>query len=192
MINEEKRNLRRALLEKRSSLSFETRKEKDESLSSLLASTDEFLSCDTLLAYCPTRNEIDVLPLIEKAFSMGKRVAFPKCKKDGYMDFYYVNTLSDLEDGAYSIKEPNENCELFLGREKALCILPALAFDKSGYRLGYGGGYYDRFLCRFELTCVGLVYDEFFLDKLPYDEHDKKASILITEGGVIFLENERI
>jgi 5-formyltetrahydrofolate cyclo-ligase len=98
----------------------------------------------------------------------------------------------DLEDGAYGIKEPKGNCELFSGREKSLCILPALAFDRAGYRLGYGGGYYDRFLFRFNLTTVGLVYEEFLFDELPKDEHDKKASILIKEGGVIFLENERI
>lgn len=192
MINEEKRNLRRALLEKRSSLSFEMRRKKDSALCERFLASEEFLSCDSLLAYYPIRNEIDVLPIVEKAFSMGKRVAFPKCQKDGAMDFYYVNSIMDLEDGAYGIKEPKESCELFSGREKSLCILPALAFDRAGYRLGYGGGYYDRFLFRFNLTTVGLVYEEFLFDELPKDEHDKKASMLIKEGGVIFLGNERI
>ena len=192
MINEEKRDLRRALLEKRGSLSFEVRREKDERLCQTLMQTDAFSHSDTLLAYFPIRNEIDVLPLVEKAFAMGKRVAFPKCERDGKMDFYYVNSISDLEDGAYGIKEPKETCELFSGSGKALCILPALSFDKNGYRLGYGGGYYDRFLSRFDLTSVGLVYEEFFFDELPRNEHDKKASILIKEGGVILSENEQI
>jgi 5-formyltetrahydrofolate cyclo-ligase len=190
MINEEKKSLRRALLDKRSSLSFETRRKKDTLLSALLAKSEAFLSCDTLLAYSPIKDEIDVSPLVEKAISMGKRVAFPKCNVGGKMDFYYVNSLSELSIGAYNIKEPKENCELFIGRERTICILPALAFDKKGYRLGYGGGYYDRFLERFALTRIGLVYDEFLFDNLPKNEHDKKADILITEGGVILLENE--
>ena len=190
MINEEKKDLRRALLNKRSSLSFETRRKKDMLLCNTLAESEAFLSCDTLLAYSPIKDEIDVLPLVEKAFSMGKRVAFPKCEKGGDMNFYYVNSLSELSLGAYNIKEPQENSELFYGRENTLCILPALAFDKSGYRLGYGGGYYDRFLARFNLTGVGLVYDEFLFDNLPKNEYDKKSDILITEGGVILLENE--
>ena len=190
MITEEKRKLRKLFINKRQSLSREEKTEKDRKISEIIIKSDFFDACDSLLAYYPVRNETDILPVIEVALKLNKKVAFPLTYKNGIMDFRYVFSLEDLVTGRYGIPEPSQNSELFLGSKSALCIVPALSYDFYGYRLGYGGGYYERFLSCFNGHAVGAMYSDFISKKLPHDENDIKISTLITEGGVINCRNE--
>lgn len=190
MINKEKNALRKTFISKRKSLTFEERKSRDEKISQLIIKSDFFNSCDTLLAYYPIKYEINILPVIEAAFEMNKKVALPRTYQGGIMDFRYISSIENLAIGAYGIPEPSENNELFNGRTFSLCITPALSYDFCGYRLGYGGGYFDRFLASFKGQAVGAVYSDFIFERLPHDKNDIPVSALITEGGVINCKNE--
>ena len=90
-------------------------------------------------------------------------------------------TLDELERGAYSIPEPRADAEVFSHRRHALCIVPALAFDRRGFRLGYGGGYYDKFLKEFDGVSLGVTYDALIADKLPTGVYDVPVDVIITE-----------
>jgi 5-formyltetrahydrofolate cyclo-ligase len=118
---------------------------------------------------------------------MEKRVALPRCEGDGKMNFYYINSVNDLKKGAYGIQEPNEKCALFEGRDSALCIVPALSYDKHGHRLGYGGGYYDRFLSKFSGKTVGICYEENICDSLMHGKYDRPVTLIVTEKRIVDL-----
>ena len=190
MINEEKKVLRNIFIKKRHSLSYEERKARDEKISETIIKSGLLDSCDTLLAYYPVRNEINILPVIEIALKSNIEVALPRTYENGIMYFRYISSVKDLTIGKYGIPEPSNNSKLFTCREHSLCIVPALSYDFYGYRLGYGGGYYDRFLADFNGQVIGAIYSDFISEKLPYNENDVKIPILITEGGVINCRNE--
>lgn len=186
-----KKELRTFFLKKRATLCESSKKEYDEIICRRIISTDEFKRAKSVLAYYPIRKEIDILPVIYEALNNGKSVAFPKCCKNGIMEFKYVNTVDDLFKGAYNIPEPSESCVSFRNGSHALCIVPALSYDFLGYRLGYGGGYYDRFLSDFKGIAMGVAYSDFIVSALPHNSYDKKISKIITEGGAIDIKDER-
>ena len=97
------------------------------------------------------------------------------------MEFYSISSFDDLESGAYGIYEPKKECLKITADENTVCIVPGLAFDKSGFRIGFGKGYYDRFLSEFKGESVGLCYDECFSDILIKDKFDMCVSAVITE-----------
>lgn len=163
--------------------------ENKEYLSSLIAdtflSTDLYKKAEVLLLYCSVGSEVSTDKIFSKALNDNKRVAFPLClDNNGVMDFYYVNDISDLEEGMYGIKAPKSACEKYTKRENTLCIVPGLSFDKRGYRLGYGKGYYDRFLEKFNGISIGLCFDAMLEDALPTDKFDKKADYLVTDKKI--------
>ena len=128
------------------------------------------------------RREIDVMPIFFAAIADGKRVAFPRCEADRSMTFYYVKTESELESGAYGIREPRRELETVAkdAFNESICIVPGLVFDREGYRVGYGGGYYDRFLAKYTGTTVAPVRDGFLYDgKLPKDKFDVNVQWII-------------
>ncbi len=129
------------------------------------------------------------MQLINHCLRLGKKLACPRCNDmDGHMSFYYVNSSSCLQTGSYSILEPTGDClpveEDVLTDGKTVCIVPGLSFDSFGMRLGYGKGYYDRFLRSFGGRSIGLCYESFLSDRLPTAEHDIGVDIIITERGV--------
>ena len=190
MINEEKKALRNIFIKKRQNLSFEERNAKDEKISEIIIKSYFFNSCDTLLAYYPVRNEINIIPVIEAALKSNIKVALPLTYGNGIMKFGYIHSINGLDTGKYGIPEPCKNSELFIGSRSPLCIVPALSYDSYGFRLGYGGGYYDRFLSDFKGQTIGAVYSDFLSNMLPHDRNDIPISTLITEGGVINCKNE--
>lgn len=147
------------------------------------ASLDEFKGADTVLLYFAKGSEVDLSSLAEKAFGMGKCVAYPRCCGEGMMTFHKISSLSELVKGSFGIMEPPLDAPLC--REgRAICFVPALAFDLEGFRLGWGGGYYDRYLVGFKGTKIGVTYDVCVADKLPRGEHDIKTDYIITESKV--------
>ena len=105
------------------------------------------------------------------------------------MSFHLVNDLNELQNGKFSLKEPDINLPKWEYNDDfksdAICIIPALAFDEAGYRLGYGKGYYDRFLSGKNITRIGVVYSEFIIDKLPLGRYDLPVDFIVTEKGII-------
>ena len=179
MIMEDKSLLRRKFREIRGNIG--DRSGHSDNICQLLLESDFYKDADIVLTYWATDSEADTRMIIDKALSDNKLVALPRCSdKNGNMRFYYINSADDVTEGMYGITEPSGNSEAVDFTDKSLCIVPGLSFDSEGYRLGYGKGYYDRFLSSFVGVTAGLCYDECFTDRLPRNKFDKKTDYIIT------------
>lgn len=144
---------------------------------------------DLILFYSALADEVSLLSAVDYAFKMNKKIAFPFCTdKNGNMSFYYVSLFDDLRSGSFGILEPDtEKCEKVDDFSNAVCFVPAIAFDKKGYRLGYGKGYYDRFLSEHNVFKIGVCFSELIVDNLPINEYDIAVDALITEKGFTYI-----
>lgn len=151
-----------------------------------LTKCQEFQTADTVLLYYPIKSEISPLPLFEICLKMGKNVAFPVCQNENStLIFRKITTLGELSESTFGILEPGSNCENVKYTQNTLCVVPALAVARDGHRLGYGKGFYDRFLADFRGTSIGFSYSSLVLDTIPHDKHDIKLDIIITESEVL-------
>ncbi len=128
----------------------------------------------------PTRDILNYL--LEK----GVRLLVPRCGDKGEMSSVEIKNLDELIVGKYGLWEPSPNALSVAPNEIDLCVVPATAFDTEGYRIGRGGGYYDRFIPLLSQSCVtvGLIYSDFLLPHIPRDEHDRRVGQIITEHGL--------
>lgn len=155
-------------------------------LCSVIAMLKDYADADILLLYFPTRSEPDLTPLAHLAWRDGKQVAFPISRTDSLtLDFRIVKSLDELSAGAYGIREPDESAPRANVTERTLCILPALAVDIDGYRLGYGKGYYDRFLAQFAGKSALAIHSSLVCERLPRLTTDIPTQTIITETGAI-------
>lgn len=182
-VRQRKAELRSVYKRLRSQCPVEVKKELDRRLSQQFLSLDEYKSCKTLFAFVSTPIEVDTSVIISTALKDGKRVAVPKCRdKSGLMDFFYITSTDCLKKGAFSIMEPDEAlCERVTDLSDGLCLVPGLCFDRQGYRIGFGKGYYDRFLEEFGGTTVGICYSRCIEKELPRGIFDRNTDILVTE-----------
>ena len=149
----------------------------------------EYKDADVILLYFPTRSEPDISALADIARRDGKKIAFPiSVTKDCTLDFRFISSPDELEIGAYGIREPRADAERATLSERTLCIVPALAVDADGYRLGYGKGYYDRFLSTFEGNAVVAIHSSLVCERLPRNDTDIPIKTIITETGAIRLK----
>lgn len=145
---------------------------------------------DALLLYAPLKYEIDIMPIAEDALKRGKTVAFPLCDPENHtMVYHIVSSLDQLKSGSYGIREPDASLPVYDPEERrdenAVCFVPALAFDRKGYRIGYGKGFYDRYLCCFGGAKMGVEYSSCVVDTLPRGRFDTAVDFLVTEKGVV-------
>ena len=186
-IREQKNKLREKYKCIRREMPSDIKRERDEKILSRLLSMSAYKSCDTVLTYVSTAIEVDTIGLINQALQDGKKVAVPKCI-DGTrnMKFYIINSLDDLEPGYFSVMEPvPKRCTVLKKPGSAFCVVPALAYDRAGYRLGYGKGYYDRFLsANKNLIKVGTVYCCCTETKLLHGKFDIPVDVVVTEKYV--------
>lgn len=182
-VRQRKAELRSVYKRLRSQCPAEVKKELDRRLTQQFLSLDEYKSCKTLFAFVSTPIEVDTSVIISTALKDGKRVAVPKCRdKSGLMDFFYITSTDCLKKGAFSIMEPDEAlCERVTDLSDGLCLVPGLCFDRQGYRIGFGKGYYDRFLEEFGGTTVGICYSRCIEKELPRGIFDRNTDILVTE-----------
>ena len=166
----------------RTSLDDNARKSKSLAICKKISELPFFSECDALFLYSPIKSEANPMPLFELAQKHNIRVAFPISIKDSCtLDFRFVDSLDELCLGAYNIQEPSNDCQTAIYTERSICIVPALAFDKSGNRLGYGKGFYDRFLKDFTGTSIGITFSELKCDTLPAEITDIPVDIIITD-----------
>ncbi len=182
-IREYKASLRKKVRAKRESLPAEIKEELDKGILGNITRLRQYKLNETILTYVSTRIEVDTIALIRRALRDNKRVAVPRCVENSReMEFYYINSLDELEPRTFGVLEPvKEKCELLTDYTKGLCIVPGLAFDFQGYRLGYGKGFYDRFLGRFSGDTAGICYSSCVVWKLHHSYYDKNAKLLVTE-----------
>ena len=170
------KNIRLSMIEKSA---------KDECITHNFLASELYKNTDILLAYVSSDIEVDTKAIINDALLKGKTVAVPLCNSsDCTMEFYIIERLDELHKGAYGIYEPDRNCKRVSFDEGSVCVVPGLSYDKDGYRLGFGKGYYDRFLSAFSGISVGLCYNECVCEKTVRDKFDKSVSVLITETEI--------
>lgn len=163
----------------RQSLSEEEAIMKSIKISEKLLKMEEYKRADCIYCYIDFRNEVKTKTIIRRALNDGKRVAVPKVE-NGEMEFYYIDGYDKLKIGAYGILEP-EGCPL-AHETDSLLIMPGVAFDKENHRIGYGGGYYDRYLQRPNSHFkVALAYQFQVFSKVPYEDFDIQPDLVITE-----------
>ncbi len=179
----EKEKLRLQCRELRRSFTKKEKAQYDREILKKVTSLYQYKQAPVLLTYVSKELEIDTLELIRRALAEGKQVAVPKCiDNTRWMEFYYITGEQDLEKSTFGVSEPIvDRCEKAETPSDAVCIVPGMAFDADGYRLGYGKGYYDRFLSDFDGTTVGLCYSGCFRWKLPRGRFDKAVDLVVTE-----------
>lgn len=178
-----KSQLRERISGMREGLSFDYRNKTDIEIISRFLCSEEYSAANVIFTYVSVGNEPDTRGLIRAAFANGKPVAVPKCTEGNNMEFYIISSEDDLVKGKYGLLEPDTaKCKKASESEKTLCVVPGLAFDADGFRIGKGGGYYDRFLKNFKGKSVGFCYNTFFKLELPKDSHDVPVDIIITEN----------
>ena len=144
--------------------------------------SEYFANSRVILAFVSKGIEVSTELIIKTALEKGKKLALPRCKENNQMDFYLVTGISQLEKGSYGLMEPNtDKCEILSDFSDSVCLVPGLAFDREGYRIGFGKGYYDRFLLNFSGLTVGMCYNKCIEDNLPRGYYDRPVDILITE-----------
>ena len=178
-----KTELRQKYRSLRQSMPPEIKKQRDEAIANQVRRLWQYNSNSILLIYVSTAIEVDTFCIIRRALEDGKRVAVPRCVPDSrQMDFYYIQSFEELAPGMCGVLEPEATPDrLYDERDGGLCIVPAFSYDWQGYRLGYGKGYYDRFLSRFEGNIVGICYSDCVQRTLPHGRYDRPVELLVTE-----------
>lgn len=186
-IREHKTELRENYKRIRREMPVNLKKLRDEKIFSKLIGLDSYKAAKTVLTYVSTDIEVDTIRFIKHALGDGKTVAVPRCVPNTRdMTFYIINSLCDLEHGSFSVLEPiAKKCRKLTDFKEAFCIVPALVYDRYGYRLGYGKGYYDRFLSAHpNMFLVGIGYCCCTVTELVHGRFDVAVDTLVTEKYV--------
>lgn len=176
----------------RNRLSVDGKELADKLIFEKIVSKKAYIDAQYLLVYYPVKNEPNVLLIAENALKEGKKVAFPISNTNEFtLTFGVIDSLDQLFCGAYSIPEPPIDALKYVDNDNTLCIVPGLAFDRNGKRIGYGKGYYDRFLKDFRGISVGLCYSQFLIDSLPVDDYDISVDMVISDKEEIFINGKQ-
>jgi len=180
----QKDELRRSVLEEIAALPDDYIARSNVELLHNVTSMEEFVAAKTIMLYCSVKREPDTWRIAEAAFSSGKTVAFPFCYRGGLMEARSISCMSELRPAVLGIPAPPVDAPVIASHELDLIIVPALTFDKAGYRLGYGGGYYDRYLHNVRAITVGMARERLIKEKLPVEPHDIAVCHVVTEEGI--------
>lgn len=185
-IRQIKKDLRAKYRKIRTDMTCDEKRFKDNRIYENIVNSKFYQNAQTLICFVSTGIEVDTHRLIHKALRDGKKVAVPKCLNDkGLMKFYYIKSMNDLEKGKFALLEPNpRKCDMAREFKNSICIVPGFSFDPQGYRLGYGKGYYDRFLSKYSEIKIGVCYNNCVCNKLPHGKYDVSVNYLFTEKYV--------
>lgn len=176
----DKSDLRRELALRRDSVPEAEREGLARAAALQVARIPEWGAARVVGLYAPIRSEISTRPLLELAAREGKSVAAPRIVGDD-LEYHLVASFETLKPGTFGVPEPEPAAKV----EPQVVVVPGLAFDTSGARLGYGRGYFDRLLTRFPGLSVGLAFDFQVLARLPQDAHDVPVDVIATEARLV-------
>lgn len=181
-----KKNLRREMKTLRKSIPREEKAELDRKICENFFASDIYKNAETILTFISFGDEPDTREILKRAWQDKKITAVPRCMPESRMAFYIINDMNDCTEGAYGIPEPSGKCsEADLAEGNIICLVPGLAFDRKGGRLGYGGGYYDRFLSSHpNIKTFGYCMEMFVTEEVPMEDTDVKLRGLITDKTV--------
>ena len=186
-IKKDKDELREKYLAAREAMDPAQKADRDGRICNAALGLVSFRYAEYVLMYAPLSNEIDVMPIAEAAWKNGKKVAFPRCDKATHtMKYHIVSSPDELVVDSYGIREPKPELPVYdpTWGESAVCFVPGLLYDKAGFRLGYGKGFYDRYLSEFKGSRIGVVYSDYIMPNVPRGRFDVSVDILLTENGV--------
>ena len=179
---ETKRDIRKRVLSYRDSLDKKEWEENSRKIQDCVVTHPFFLESNTIYCYIDYRNEVGTESIMKKAWQLGKRVAVPKVEGEE-MNFYYISDLSDLNEGYRGIPEPD--VKFPANDVHALVIMPGVAFDRNRNRIGYGKGFYDKFMDKHpSFHSIALAFECQILDTIDAEMFDYRPEVLITEENV--------
>lgn len=179
-----KTSLRKQAAQARDGLSQDERQAKSREIESRLFRLPELAASSTIMFFASFRSEVETVPMIRRALAEGKRVVLPKVKGRDLALFEIRDFDRDVSAGAWGILEPHENEPAALDAVD-LMVLPGLAFDERGNRLGYGAGFYDKLLVSFTKTTVALAFEAQIVPEVPAARHDVPVKKIVTEKRII-------
>lgn len=173
-----KQELRRTIRERKRAMTEAEIRSRSEILAEKFAASDAYKAAKTIYGYLPYNQEVRTVPMLQRALDEGKRVAVPKVYGDD-MKFIYLDDLTQVAKGYAGIPEPIADAPVAQD-ETALVLMPGLAFDRQGHRIGYGGGFYDKFLAREpHHPTLALCYDFQVQEALQTEEFDIPVDTVI-------------
>lgn len=182
MMDGEKKLLRTQMMQLRHDMPGELRAAADAAIFEALVADKMFQEAKQVFCYVSMPHEVDTRPIIQYCLEHGKTLALPICAPRSQMGFYQLRALDELRPGQFRIPIPpiakDRRC---IADHHTLVIVPMLAFDDSGNRLGAGGGYYDRWLSQHMVHTIGICYENGRFPGLPHDKYDQKVDRVITE-----------
>lgn len=187
-ICDRKNELREEYKKIRNNINIKSKEQKTEEITKRFINTTQFKNAEIIAIYKSFSSEVSTEEIIKYALKSGKKIALPRVNKSK-LDFYEIKSIDEkLIKSNFGIEEPIENSKTFVDKQKIdLVIVPGLAFDKEKNRLGYGGGFYDRFLAGINALKIGICFDEQLLknETLPVKETDIKLDIIITDKEMV-------
>lgn len=183
-----KNELREEYKKIRNNINIKNKEQKTEEITKKFINTTQFKNAEIIAIYKSFSSEVSTEEIIKYALKSGKKIALPRVNKSK-LDFYEIKSIDEkLIKSNFGIEEPIENSKTFVDKQKIdLVVVPGLAFDKEKNRLGYGGGFYDRFLAGINALKIGICFDEQLLknETLPVKETDVKLDIIITDKEMV-------
>lgn len=185
MENKVKSEIRKAMKAYRAEIPKEQKKQMDHAIWTRFLNLQKVQKAQHFFVYASFGTEIDTLSLMEKLWNAGKNVYAPRVKGNE-MDFYEITSMQDLKKGYRDILEPIDSL-LPVSGLSGIMIMPGLAFDRKGHRIGYGGGFYDRYIAsqKNDLYKIAVSYQKQILPLVAAQEHDQTADCIVTEQEMI-------
>jgi 5-formyltetrahydrofolate cyclo-ligase len=180
--SKEKSSLRKVLLEKRDATSYDYMKLTSQKIHNRLKQIEVFRSAKKIACYYPIGSEVKTQDIMQELLGDGKEVFLPKVEGDN-MSFRRITGFADLEKGNFDIMEPKENCPKTDDVE--IVLVPTVGITRAGIRLGYGYGFYDRYLASSKAKTISLTYSKQIVKSIPFSEKDIKIDWIITEDEAI-------
>lgn len=167
----------------RKQMPFAVREAADNAIAEAVLSHPDYAAAKQIFAYVSMPHEVATGAILDAALRDGKTVGLPVCEPETHtLTFYRLDARSELRSGAYRIPVPPVSDDRILMPDAdTLVLVPMLAFDEAGYRLGAGGGYYDRFLAAYPVKTLGICYADCKQTQLPHDANDRTISCCVTE-----------
>lgn len=184
MMSEKKKQLRQEVKLLVENLDEAYCRQTDAEILERVTSLPEYVQAETVFCFVGRRDEIDTVPILTDAWKRGKRVCVPKCAGKGLMDAYLIRGMDDLQAGSFGILEPGDHAKKMMPEEIDLVLVPCLSCSRSGKRLGYGGGYYDRYLEKVTAPKAVLCRSRVMREDIPVEDHDLTMDLVISEDYV--------
>tara|TARA_Y100000780_G_scaffold129134_1_gene116202 strand:- start:741 stop:1307 length:567 start_codon:yes stop_codon:yes gene_type:complete len=183
-----KNSLRQTMIKIRNSLATKILDKLSDDIQIKIIDMNEFTYANTVAVYHSIRSEVRTLKILNEVLNMNKKLTLPKVVNATEIVFVQIKDLeNDLEVGKYKIMTPKEHCEQLENID--LVIVPGIAWDKQGNRIGYGQGYYDRYLSRFRTNSIGLAYDFQVFEEIPHQKNDFCVSMIVTDKRIIHCDD---